>query len=45
MFIEEMTECVMIKQEIDTLLDYIDIAVAKERKIRTCSKCSNTYSY
>ena len=34
LFIEEMIECVVKEQKIDSLLDYIDIAVANEGKIK-----------
>ena len=44
LFIEEMIECIVTEQKIGSLLDYVDIAVANEGKINTCSKCSNTYS-
>ena len=44
LFIEEMIECVVKEQKIDSLLDYVYIAVANKGKINTCSKCSNTYS-
>ena len=44
LFIEEMIECIMTEQKIGSLLDYVDVAVANEGKINTCSKCSNTYS-
>ena len=43
LFIEEMIKFVVKEQKIDSLLDYVDIAVANEGKINTCSKCSNTY--
>ena len=44
LFIEEMIKCVVKKQQIDSLLDYVDIAVENEGKINTCSKCSTTCS-
>ena len=44
LFIEEMIKCVVKEQQIDSLLEYVDIAVAIEGKLNTCSKCSNTCS-
>ena len=39
-----MIKCVVKEQQIYSLLEHVDIAVAIEGKLNTCSKCSNTYS-
>ena len=43
-FIEEMIECVIRENSNFVNFDYVDVAIANQGKVHTCSQCSNTYN-